>query len=121
MEGEGDTVSDHIKRLEDEILLHISGSFQNEDPGNYTFSKKEVLDYLQKCFSNSRGTSVCSLTSRELEVLRATQHLGTARKVAEKLGISHETVKVHIKNAYKKLRVGSKKEALDIYTQYNES
>ena len=118
MEGEGDTMSERIKRLEDEILHHILGSFR---VCLYTFSKKEVLDYLQKCFSISRGTSICSLTSRELEVLRATQQLGTARKVAERLGISHETVKVHIKNAYKKLRVGSKKEALDIYTQYNES
>lgn len=113
MEGEGDTMSERIKRLEDEILHRILGVIP--------FSKKEVLDYLQKCFSISRGTSICSLTSRELEVLRATQQLGTARKVAERLGISHETVKVHIKNAYKKLRVGSKKEALDIYTQYNES
>lgn len=36
--------------LRAEIICHISGSFQNEDPSNCLFSKQEVYDYLQQCF-----------------------------------------------------------------------
>lgn len=36
--------------IESEITCHILGSFQNEDLCNYRLSKKEVMEYLEKCF-----------------------------------------------------------------------
>lgn len=40
--------------IESEIICHILGSFQNEDPCNYLFSKREVMDYLEKAFAAKR-------------------------------------------------------------------
>ena len=37
--------------IEEEIIYHLLGSFQNEDPCNYKFSKEEALDYLKQAFA----------------------------------------------------------------------
>ncbi len=53
------------------------------------------------------------LTQRENEILSL---LGTGLSyegIAVKLSISHETVKMHLKNIYRKLGVGNKIEALN--------
>jgi DNA-binding NarL/FixJ family response regulator len=52
------------------------------------------------------------LTPRELEVLRAIQQFGNAKDVASLMGLSHETVRVHMKKVYQKLHVNSKNEAI---------
>lgn len=45
------------------------------------------------------------LTSREAEVLRLIAHGCTYAQVAERLGMSGNTVGTHVKNAYRKLDV----------------
>lgn len=57
------------------------------------------------------------LTPREMEVLRAVQRLGNAKDVAAQMGLSHETVRVHMKKVYQKLHVRSKQEALAVLEQ----
>ena len=53
-----------------------------------------------------------SLTHRELEVLKFLSMGCTYEKIADKLDVSHETVKMHLKNIYRKLNAGNKIEAL---------
>lgn len=57
------------------------------------------------------------LTPRELEVLRAIQQFGNAKDVAAHMGLSHETVRVHMKKVYQKLHVSSKTEAIAMLAQ----
>ena len=57
------------------------------------------------------------LTPRELEVLRAIQQFGNAKDVAAQMGLSHETVRVHMKKVYQKLHVNSKDQAVAILAQ----
>lgn len=55
---------------------------------------------------------VSPLSDRETEVLKLITEGKTYTKIATQLHISHETAKTHIKNIYKKLKVGSKSEAI---------
>lgn len=57
-------------------------------------------------------SSLEKLTERELEVLQQVQQLGNAKDVGASLGLSHETVRVHLKKIYQKLHVGSKTAAV---------
>lgn len=52
-------------------------------------------------------SSVVRLTGRELEVLRLIAHGCTYARVADRLGMSTNTVCSHIKNTYRKLDVHS--------------
>lgn len=52
------------------------------------------------------------LTARENEVIYFLSKGLTYEKIAKTMGISHETVKMHLKNIYRKLKVQNKIEAL---------
>ena len=52
------------------------------------------------------------LTEREKEVMKLLSKGLTYEKIARLLHISHETVKMHLKNIYRKLNVQNKIEAL---------
>jgi LuxR family maltose regulon positive regulatory protein len=52
-----------------------------------------------------------SLTNREIEVLELLGQRFYNREIAEQLGIALDTVKNHLKNIYKKLRVNGRREA----------
>ena len=52
------------------------------------------------------------LTEREREVLQLLSTGRTYLKIAGELDVSHETVKMHLKNIYRKLKVQNKVEAL---------
>jgi len=53
-----------------------------------------------------------ALTSRELDILWGIAKGLTYAEVAEQLGLSRQTVPVHIKNIYRKLQVGNRSEAV---------
>ena len=52
------------------------------------------------------------LTEREREILQLLSTGLTYEKIAGRLDVSHETVKMHLKNIYRKLKVQNKIEAL---------
>jgi DNA-binding CsgD family transcriptional regulator len=54
----------------------------------------------------------CPLTTRERDVLQLIADGLQQKQIAEKLSISPETVKKHLKNAYKKLGAHNKVQAL---------
>ncbi len=67
----------------------------------------------------SRG-GISSLTARELEVLKGLAKFGSAKDVGRELGLSHETVRVHMKKTYQKLHVNTKAEALALLDKYGK-
>ena len=52
------------------------------------------------------------LTKREKEVVQLLSLGLTYEKIAMRMKVSHETVKMHLKNIYRKLKVKNKIEAL---------
>jgi DNA-binding CsgD family transcriptional regulator len=52
------------------------------------------------------------LTDRERQVAQLLSKGHTYQTIAEQLCVSHETVKMHLKNIYRKLDAGNKIEAL---------
>ena len=53
------------------------------------------------------------LSTREKEVLELLAKGLLYKEIAEKLGVTHETIKKHLKNIYQKLHVQNKVEALN--------
>jgi len=60
----------------------------------------------------SLGAGMEPLSERELEVLRLLAQALPNKKIARALGLSHETVKWHLRHIYSKLGVGSRDEAV---------
>jgi two-component system, NarL family, response regulator LiaR len=58
------------------------------------------------------------LTEREMEVLRAAAHGQPNKVIASKLGISTQTVQVHMRNIFGKLNVSNRSEAIAYAIQY---
>ncbi|MBP6687368.1 MAG: helix-turn-helix transcriptional regulator [Lacibacter sp.] len=52
------------------------------------------------------------LTEREKQVIQLLSSGLTYQKISDELSISHETVKMHLKNIYRKLQVENKIQAL---------
>jgi NarL family two-component system response regulator LiaR len=53
------------------------------------------------------------VTPREREVLQLVSKGHSYKEISHKMGVSHETVKKHLKNIYRKLNVQNKIEALN--------
>ena len=57
------------------------------------------------------GVNGCSLTPRELEVLRLVASGASNGEIAQALWVTEQTVKFHLSNVYRKLEVGNRTEA----------
>lgn len=68
-----------------------------------------------------RHLALKTLTTRERQVLDSMAKHGSAKGMGEALGLSHETVRVHMKKIYQKLHVKSKGGALAVLAQENRS
>lgn len=80
----------------------------------YWLPRKILSDYLEK----TRGTQpiitpICSsLTRKEIEILRAIASGASNTCIAQKLHISPHTVKTHIYNLYRKIKVSNRVQAV---------
>lgn len=74
------------------------------------FIARKVMDKFKK---TSIPDEHSLLTEREKEVLHFLANGLLYKEIAEKLGVTHETIKKHLKNIYQKLHVQNKIEALN--------
>lgn len=72
---------------------------------------------MQMAGNRSGWSSLEGLTRREREVLQAAQMGLPAMALADRLGVSRNTLKYHLRNIYSKLGVASRTQALRIYAQ----
>jgi DNA-binding NarL/FixJ family response regulator len=75
---------------------------------------KKVLGFFsnQNIIVVSPGSEDYHLSEREKEILRLMVEAFNYKAIAEKIFISYETVRTHVKNIYKKLHVTSRNEAV---------
>lgn len=93
----------------DEIIKAIRDLYNGGSPMSPYIARK-VIGSFQKQVVHSEN-SVLSI--REKEVLELLSKGLQYKEIAEKLGVTHETIKKHLKNIYQKLHVQNKIEALN--------
>ncbi len=113
-----DTASACFNRSEQQLLNEITPLIreiclahwcaQEHPPPNEGNLHSQLLSALEYF-----GTSV--LTDRESQVIQLFLHGHSTKSIAEKLGISPETVKLHRKNSYAKLDVSSQAELFFLF------
>ena len=92
----------------DDIIRAIHDLYNGGSPMS-PFIARKVISSFQKPSVSSESSM---LSVREKEVLELLAEGLLYKEIADKLGVSHETVKKHLKNIYQKLHVQNKIEAL---------
>jgi DNA-binding NarL/FixJ family response regulator len=108
----------------DELLSSIRMVIQDGVTLSPVIAKLLVDEFLTmgkraKTGSADFSRAAKSLTKREVEVLNSITIHTSAKGTAEALGLSHETIRVHMKKIYQKLHVSSKAQALAVWHQEN--
>ena len=85
----------------------------NENPSPYLNRlSKAIREQSQRIIKNE-SSGEASLTKRELDILRRLDTGLPISKIANSVNISHNTIKTHLKNLYRKLNVDSRSEAVE--------
>ena len=98
----------------DEIVKAIHDLYHGGSPMS-PFIARKVITNFQRPSTSGEGST---LSLREKEVLELLAMGLLYKEIAEKLGVTHETVKKHLKNIYQKLHVQNKIEALNKYRNF---
>jgi|GEM_PF-4743120 len=89
------------KRMKDQLAADLLHYLQSPDPARGMVSEQvEHMDF--------------DLTERELEIVACLKRGRLYKEIAEQLGITVNTVKVHVSHIYKKCGVGNKVELLNL-------
>ncbi len=99
----------------DEIESAIFDVIDGGAPMSRVIAKRVIETFRTKKTPQKTKTKFDELTKRELQILEYISHGYTNRQVAEKLHISYETVRTHLKNIYNKLHVHTLVEAIMLY------
>ena len=90
-----------------EILHSLREMFEGGAPMSPGIAKKVI-----KLFAMQHEKTESDLTIREKEILTLMVEGKSAKMIADRTGITFDTVRTHIKNIYKKLHVHSQTEAV---------
>lgn len=101
--------------LKNAVLEDLTSSIQSVMAGHYWLRGREVtnlVSVLKELMAESAPApkNTFGLTPRELDVVRNVVQGGTNKDIATSLGISEETVKRHLTNAFDKTGVSSRLE-----------
>lgn len=95
----------------EEQLLEVMGGGSVMSPQ----VARMVISYFNPLLDKKDNMEADRLTQREIEIISMLQHGATYRAVAERLFISVDTVKFHIRNIYSKLQINSRSELINKY------
>jgi two-component system, NarL family, response regulator LiaR len=97
----------------DEIIKAIHDLYNGGSPMSPYIARKVISSFQKQVITDNSNV----LSLREKEVLEFLSKGLLYKEIAEKLGVSHETIKKHLKNIYQKLHVQNKIEALNKFRQ----
>ena len=92
-----------------EIIKAIRDLYNGGSPMSPYIARKVISSFKKSTTHNEQAL----LSIREKEVLELLAKGLLYKEIADKLGVTHETVKKHLKNIYQKLHVQNKIEALN--------
>lgn len=92
------------------ILDAIIEVYKGGSPMSSEIARKVVLSFQKNSFNNNE---LKKLSEREKEILELLSKGLRYKEIADKLFLSTETVRTHIRNIYEKLQVNSRTEALN--------
>lgn len=96
-------------------MSQVLASIRGIQRGELALSRKmtgKLLDQFARMEGERNGLeSLDSLTSREIDVLKELSYGQSNRQIAKKLYISENTVKIHVHNILKKLKMNTRREA----------
>jgi DNA-binding NarL/FixJ family response regulator len=92
--------------LQYELSASITELMAGGSPMSPTIARK-TLTLFRDYFHKARLVETYNLSKREREILKSLVEEGSYKIVAQKCGVTFETVKTHIRNIYEKLRVTS--------------
>ena len=96
-----------------EIVKAIRDLYNGGSPMSPYIARKVISSFQISTTHNEQAL----LSIREKEVLELLAKGLLYKEIADKLGVTHETVKKHLKNIYQKLHVQNKIEALNKFRQ----
>jgi DNA-binding NarL/FixJ family response regulator len=96
-----------------EIIKAIRDLYNGGSPMSPYIARKVISSFQKQVI----GDDSTLLSLREKEVLELLARGLLYKEIAEKLGVTHETIKKHLKNIYQKLHVQNKIEALNKFRQ----
>src|SRR6266850_5339270 len=99
-----------LKRTKSAELLEAIHEVQRGGSPMTTHIARKVVQSFQKAGPSPQATE--NLSQREQEVLDCLSHGFLYKEIAEKLGISYETVHTYIRRIYEKLQVRTRTEAV---------
>lgn len=96
----------------DELLAAIQDVLHGGSPMSAHIARKVVQSFQRPAPATSPATEEAALSPREKEVLDCLAQGFLYKEIAEKLGISYETVHTYIRRIYEKLQVRTRTEAV---------
>jgi DNA-binding NarL/FixJ family response regulator len=93
------------------LLEAINDAFEGGAPMSSLIAR-QVITVFQQTQNKKSEQSDTDLSSREIEVLTSLSHGNNYQEIADRLFISVDTVRHHIRNIYRKLHVHSQSEAV---------
>jgi two-component system, NarL family, response regulator LiaR len=93
----------------DEIIKAIRDLYNGGSPMSPYIARKVIATFQKTAVKDENSL----LSAREKEVLELLSKGLMYKEIADKLGVTHETVKKHLKNIYQKLHVQNKMEAVN--------
>jgi DNA-binding NarL/FixJ family response regulator len=96
----------------DELLAAIQDVLRGGSPMSAHIARKVVQSFQRPAPATSPATEEAALSPREKEVLDCLAQGFLYKEIAEKLGISYETVHTYIRRIYEKLQVRTRTEAV---------
>ena len=108
-----------VKNLDPDAFIESLQQIIHDGVSLSPFIARMLIDEFRHTPSQPgvRHVALKTLTDRERQVLNGMSSYGSAKAVGEAYGLSHETVRVHMKKIYQKLHVNSKSEALAVLAQ----
>lgn len=101
-----------LKKTEPGKLLDaIKDLYQGGSPMNAQIARKVISSF--QPLGNTKNPSLDILTTREQELLQLLAQGLRYKEIADKLFLSTDTVRTHIRNIYRKLEVQSRTEAIN--------
>ncbi len=112
-----------VKSLDPQIFLENMRQVINDGVSLSPFIARMLIDEFRHTQPQAIGNrnALKNLTTRGRQVLESMCSHGSAKGMGAALGLSHETVRVHMKKIYQKLHVNSKSEALAVLAQESRS